>query len=678
MGRLGALVDKVLCCGGDTSNDLDDSNVDAVIARNLWKNHKILPPTSKFKANWDLVMLLLVFYNCVYIPIELFFLGNGIVEHPDYPKRDLHEVIDYFVDFLFFCDMLVNSCTAILDEDYEMVLDRRQIIRHYASSGWLWIDLVACFPFELVLMIFKSPDAMPAGVFGMLKLPRLIRLLRVFKKLDVVAAANALRIVALMVLFCLIAHWFACMCVDLPPPHALRTMLAAPARTRAPRPRRRTTRRRHSHPVRPIPSPSSAPLAARSWWIIGWAEYRSDLNQTDGTSHGISWLSRIPGEQLHLDSPFEHQYLSAMYWSLTTLMKTPWVGPDTVGEKMFASLAVVMGAILFAALLGNVTALVQTFDKGNTQKRDKITTLHQFNASRKVPAVLQRKLFAYVDAEWTITSGLDDSSVLAQLPGQLRGNIVASIYKDTLLKAPLFSCCSLECAKSLLLRLQPEICLQKEVLIARDQLCQEVYLLMRGAMQVASDESDAGGGKDNGNGGDATSTTKKGALMFRMIEKPGSVIGHIDPFQREVPRYPFLVTAVRQAHLVSLSRVDVLDVLSNFEGDDCNSVLRVLREEHQNTVKSLTDKRGQAAGHAPGAAAPVSAEAAEAEAKEKAEQQAASDQTLQTLRTRVAAMEQKLAKCVDDMQVARECTEVLPHLVYLVNSAAQADGSLNS
>ena len=210
--------------------------------------------------------------------------------------------------------------------------------------------------------------------------------------------------------------------------------------------------------------------------------------------------------------------------------------------------------ILFAALLGNVTALVQTFDKGNAQKREKITTLHQFNASRKVPAVLQRKLFAYVDAEWTITSGLDDSNVLAQLPGQLRGNIVASIYKDNLLKSPLFSACSLECAKALLLRLQPEICLQKEVLIARDQLCQEVYLLMRGAMQVASADGD-----DKG----ATSTSRKPALMFRMIEKQGSIIGHIDPFQREVPRYPFLVTAVRQAHLVSLSRVDVLDVLGS-------------------------------------------------------------------------------------------------------------------
>lgn len=222
MGIIGNLLDRIsCCCSSSDANDLDDSNVDAVIARNLWKNHKILPPTSKFKANWELFMLLLVFYNCVYIPIELFFLGDGIVEHPDYPKYWVHMVVDYVIDFLFFCDMIVNSCTAFLDEDYEMVLDRREIIRHYAGSGWLWVDLVACFPFDVILMLFSSPDAMPAGVFGMFKLPRLFRLLRVFKKLDVVAAANALRIVALMVLFCLIAHWFACMCVALVWPLAL-------------------------------------------------------------------------------------------------------------------------------------------------------------------------------------------------------------------------------------------------------------------------------------------------------------------------------------------------------------------------------------------------------------------------------------------------------------------------
>lgn len=511
------------------------------------------------------------------------------------------------IDFLFFIDICINLRTAYVDpKDFEMVLDSRQIFRNYRKF-WFWIDLVAVMPFDLILQLLfvgNEGNSQVATIFGMFKLPRLLRLLRVFKKLDLFQAANALRIVFLMVMFCLFAHWFAC-----------------------------------------------------CWWLIGWAEYIDAVNSARSASatdesRGITWLQRIPGQTLTNASKFEHQYLSSMYWSLTTLMKTPWVGPDTVIEKVFASVAVLIGAILFAALLGNVTALVQTFDKGNAQKRDKINTLHQFNASRKVPVPLQRKLMAYVDAEWNITSGLDDASVLAQLPGQLRGNIVASIYKDTLLGTPLFSSCSVECAKALLLRLQPEICLQTEVLIAREQLCQEVYLLMRGAIQVASEANDGPGSQHD----------HKPMLMFRMIEKPGKIIGHIDPFQREVPRYPFLVTAVRQSHLVSLSRVDVLEVLSNFEGDDAANVLNVLRLEHESTVSSLTDKKEKPAKHADN-----SPNRSQGKAKAGKDAGGESGATLHTLRLRVTALEQKLAHCVEEMQGARQCAEVVPHLVYLVN-----------
>jgi len=559
----------------------------------------------------------LVFYNCVYIPVELFFL-NGIVVHGDYPKHPVHVAIDFFVDFLFLVDILLNMCTSYYNEDYEMVLDRRQIIRHYARF-WLWIDGLAFFPFEVPFLILQSSGTLteasfPTGVFGMLKLPRLFRLARVFKKLDVVAAGNWFRILGIMIFFSLIAHWVACI-----------------------------------------------------WWAIGWAEFMDDRNEQRTSNsasfimrHGVSWLSRVPGESLTNSSRFEHQYLSSMYWSLTTLMKTPWVGPDTVGEKMFASAAVVMGAILFAALLGNVTALVQTYDKFNAQKRNKITLLNNFNTSRKVPSTLQQKLFDYVDAEWTITAGLDDGSILAQLPGQLRGDVIAAIYKETLLKSPLFSCCSLACAKALLLRLQPEICLQKQVLISRDSLCQEVYVLMRGGIQVASGGGSKGGSKGGSNNGRhrkmAGEKERRVEAMFRLIEKPGSVIGHIDPFQREVKRYPFLVTAVRQTHLVSLSRVDVLEVLPNFEMKDGENVLRVLNEEHAKTVDSLTsDKRD----------APVDNDAAE---RAKNESIRSGSNTLHSLRARVDVLEEKLLQCVDDMRAAREATDTLPELLRLVNA----------
>ena len=592
--------------------DADDSNVDAVIARNLWKNHRILPPTSKFKSNWDLMMMILVFYNCVYIPIELCFLA----ERDDYSKGVTHEVVDYIIDFLFFVDVCLNLRTAYYDSDYEMVLDPKQIFLNYRKF-WFWIDAVAVIPFELILKLILQGDSSQFGsIFGMFKLPRLLRLLRVFKKLDVVAAANALRIFALLLMFLLFAHWFAC-----------------------------------------------------CWWLIGWFEFVGDLKEATAsglpadTTKGVSWLQRIPGQTLTNSSSFGHQYLSSMYWSLTTLMKTPWVGPDTVAEKVFASVAVVIGAVLFAALLGNVTALMQTFNKANTQRREKITSLMGFAASRKCPAVLQKKLVNYVDAEWNFTNGLDDASVLAQLPSQLRGNIVASIYKDTLLTVPLFSCCSLECAKALLLRLRPQICLQKEVLIGRDQICQEMFVLMKGAIQVASSEVEGMGGKG------------RVALKFKMIEKSGAIVGHVDPFEREVPRYPFLVTAVRQSHLVSLTRVDVLQVLSNFKGEDCDNVLEVLRTEHKATVSQLTDKRAsrvQAVANADETDEPSYA------AAPKASTNGPSEYTLYTLRSRVTAMEQRLSACVDEMQAARECTEVLPQLVYLVNNASNAaNGGLN-
>ena len=74
----------------------------------------------------------------------------------------------------------------------------------------------------------------------------------------------------------------------------------------------------------------------------------------------MAWLERVPYLTTKLSTDtnttaFSQQYVSSMYWSLTALMKTPWVGPDTVSEKIYASLIVVVGATLFAMLLGSVT-----------------------------------------------------------------------------------------------------------------------------------------------------------------------------------------------------------------------------------------------------------------------------------------------------------------------------------
>ena len=152
---------------------------------------------------------MLVFYNAAFIPIEIFFLTPL-----DIYKHVVHTVTDALVDVIFACDIVINFRTAFYDEDYEMVLEWKKIRNNYMKF-WFWLDFLAVFPFEQVLAIGaliagSSNDDSFSGVTGLFKLPRLFRMARFLKKLDVVAAANAFRIVALMVGFCLVAHWFAC------------------------------------------------------------------------------------------------------------------------------------------------------------------------------------------------------------------------------------------------------------------------------------------------------------------------------------------------------------------------------------------------------------------------------------------------------------------------------------
>ena len=114
----------------------DDTDVDAEIARNLWKHHRMLPPNSVFKHYWDILILLFVLYYALLIPLQLAY------------ELRTNVGLEIFIDFLFMFDILVNFRTTFYDEDNQIVLDTKVVARRYLRT-WFGVDLVASMPYNL-------------------------------------------------------------------------------------------------------------------------------------------------------------------------------------------------------------------------------------------------------------------------------------------------------------------------------------------------------------------------------------------------------------------------------------------------------------------------------------------------------------------------------------------------
>lgn len=100
----------------------------------------LLYPEDRFMTFWDPFVVVLLFGNCIMMPYMIAF---------DSKDMSLH-VISSIIDLLFLTDIIIIFNTAYYDEDFQIVYDRVTIAINYFKSGWLAIDVLAIFPFDLL------------------------------------------------------------------------------------------------------------------------------------------------------------------------------------------------------------------------------------------------------------------------------------------------------------------------------------------------------------------------------------------------------------------------------------------------------------------------------------------------------------------------------------------------
>lgn len=168
--------------------------------------------------------------------------------------------------------------------------------------------------------------------------------------------------------------------------------------------------RRHLHSHRPVRSLLSLLLLARAPCVrsgvikllflvvkmffvahllaCGWFYVASSQTMTDEPmpGDGSSWIADYDGGSA-LYGPIGRQYLFSLYWAFTTLT-TVGYGDITASsdlERQYCTGALLVGAFVFAYILGDISSLLATLDRQAAMVEEKIDAVKEYLQWRGIP-----------------------------------------------------------------------------------------------------------------------------------------------------------------------------------------------------------------------------------------------------------------------------------------------------
>uniref|UniRef100_A0A3B4ZM70 Potassium voltage-gated channel, subfamily H (eag-related), member 3 n=1 Tax=Stegastes partitus TaxID=144197 RepID=A0A3B4ZM70_9TELE len=411
----------------------------------IQKSRFILLHYGTFKAGWDWLILLATFYVAVTVPYNVCFtVGGGRDEGSSSAPRSPPSVSDILVEILFILDILLNFRTTFVSTSGQVVYDARSICVHYVTT-WLFVDLIAALPFDLLyafnvsvvslLLTFVcfAQKVLLSQYFGvhLLKTVRLLRLLRLLQKLERYSQYSAVVLTLLMSMFALLAHWMACV-----------------------------------------------------WYFIGRKEIETSLSVLVS-----GWLHEL-AKRLGTPQFYGNVYVTSLYFALSSLTSVGFgnVSANTDSEKIFSICTMLIGALMHAVVFGNVTAIIQRMYSRRSLYHTRTKDLKDFIRVHRLPKALEQRMLECFQTTWSVNNGIDVSELLKDFPDELRADIAMHLNKE-LLQLPLFESASRGCLRSLSLIIKTSFCAPGEFLIRQGDALQAIYFVCSGSMEVLKDNT---------------------------------------------------------------------------------------------------------------------------------------------------------------------------------------------
>lgn len=298
-------------------------------------------PNSDFIRRWDVSSLVALAFVAIVTPYELAFIAM-----PEGTARfNLLFFLNRFVDLFFLIDIGFQFFLPYKDKIAGWIFDRRAVVIRYAKS-WLIIDLVASIPYDL-LTARNAKVLRVLRLFKAVKVLRVVRSAAIFKRWESRMSIRYSQFTIIKcIIFCfLLTHWMACL-----------------------------------------------------WGLTAVMEDNVDRTWICNSEFRCN---NIPGFE-DVEGKWEggNLWVVSVYWAAMTITSVGYgdILPSTVGEYCIATFVILVGAFIWAYIVGVMCGVVSAFNPHEVVFRSQLDELNQHMKDYNFPMSLRVQLRDYFQA----------------------------------------------------------------------------------------------------------------------------------------------------------------------------------------------------------------------------------------------------------------------------------------
>ncbi|KAJ3693371.1 hypothetical protein LUZ60_008851 [Juncus effusus] len=185
---------------------------------------------------------------------------------------------------------------------------------------------------------------------------------------------------------------------------------------------------------------------------------------------------------------FSEKYFYCLWWGFQQLSTygNPLVTSSFLGENLFSIGLTILSLGLFAQLIGSMQIYMKSISVNMEEWRVKQREMEQWMRDHRLPEDLQEKVSRFFQYKWISMQGVEEESILKDLPTDIRRAIQRHLCMDLVRRVPFFSEMDNQLLDSICECMVPFLRTENTYIMREGEPVREMLFIIRGILESST------------------------------------------------------------------------------------------------------------------------------------------------------------------------------------------------